>query len=103
MVYLSYYEKYPIYEPSEGGYYYAGIELVESERMSLRKAKATMKSWLTDDDIDEWTVVRNFHPNTLDLLPGMKFKREGEYIGEGCFWVIERKKGCFTKGRQIYC
>ena len=24
MYYLTYYEEYPIYEPAEGGYYYAG-------------------------------------------------------------------------------
>ena len=39
MVFLSYYEEYPIYEPAEGGYYYAGLELMESERLSKRQAK----------------------------------------------------------------
>ena len=39
MIYLSYYEEYPIYEPAEGGYYYSGAELVESERLSKRAAK----------------------------------------------------------------
>ena len=30
MVYLTHYTEYPIYEPAEGGYYYAGNEAFES-------------------------------------------------------------------------
>ena len=32
MRYLTHYEEYPIYEAAEGGYYYAGNQVVESER-----------------------------------------------------------------------
>lgn len=39
MRYISYYQKYPIFEPAEGGYYYAGNQVVESERMSKRKCR----------------------------------------------------------------
>ena len=39
MVWLSYYEEYPIYEPAEGGYYYEGLALVKTERLSKRAAK----------------------------------------------------------------
>lgn len=104
MVYLSGYSKYPIYEAAEGGYYYEGIELVESERMSLRKAKQTIKEWLADEEgMEGWSVGPNFHPENLNLLPGVRIYRNGQYIGEGEFWVIERKKGCFTRGYHPYC
>ena len=40
MVYLTHYTKYPIYEPAEGGYYYAGIEANEYYRLnSVKQAK----------------------------------------------------------------
>lgn len=42
MRYLSYYREYPIYEPAEGGYYYAGNQLVKSERLS-NNAGANLK------------------------------------------------------------
>ena len=32
MRFISHYEEYPIYESAEGGYYYAGNQLVASER-----------------------------------------------------------------------
>ena len=40
MRYLTYYKEYPIYEPAEGGYYYAGNEVAQSERMSKRKCRS---------------------------------------------------------------
>ena len=46
MRYLTYYKEYPIYEPAEGGYYYAGNEVAQSERMSKRKCRSRFnKIW----------------------------------------------------------
>lgn len=46
MRYLSYYKEYPIYEPAEGGYYYAGNQLVKSERLSKRQCRRKFeKTW----------------------------------------------------------
>ena len=40
MVYLTHYTEYPIYEPAEGGYYYAGNEANEYYRLnSVKQAK----------------------------------------------------------------
>lgn len=39
MRHISHYEEYPIYEPAEGGYYYAGNQLVVSERKSKRQCR----------------------------------------------------------------
>ena len=30
MYYVTTYSRYPIYVPAEGGYYYSGIEMIES-------------------------------------------------------------------------
>lgn len=32
MRYITHYEEYPIYEPAEGGYYYSGNKVVDSEK-----------------------------------------------------------------------
>lgn len=46
MSYLTFYSEYPIYEPAEGGYYYAGNEVTKSNRMSKRKCRAEFeKIW----------------------------------------------------------
>ena len=37
MVYLTLYEEYPIYEPAEGGYYYAGRYPIEFHRLNSIK------------------------------------------------------------------
>ena len=39
MYYVTYYEEYPIYEPAEGGYYYAG-----SRNVSVREFKSWRKA-----------------------------------------------------------
>lgn len=39
MRYFSYYQEYPIYEPAEGGYYYPGNKLINTERISKRQCK----------------------------------------------------------------
>lgn len=43
MRYISHYMEYPIYEPAEGGYYYSGNQLVESERKSKRSMGRVQK------------------------------------------------------------
>lgn len=46
MYYVSYVEEYPIYEPAEGGYYYAG-QIVQDCRAcnTWRKAKRVFNNW----------------------------------------------------------
>lgn len=43
MRYLSYYHEYPIHESAEGGYYYAGNELVSTKRLSKRQCKKKLE------------------------------------------------------------
>lgn len=95
MLNVSYYEEYPIFEPAEGGYYYAGCELKKTERLSRRQAKkkfAKIVEELLTDEMDEWF----FDGEWQVTLPS-------RYIGEGCFWCIERKEGSHTRGWRPYC
>lgn len=103
MVYLSHYEEYPIYEPAEGGYYYAGAELTFSTKLSLRQAKRDLKAMATELLEQGYTESSNWHPKTDNMLPGKRYSLHSKYIGEGDFWVIERKSGSFTKGYEPYC
>lgn len=93
MLYVSYYENYPIYEPAEGGYYYEGRTLVKSERLSRRQAKKQfseiVKEALQDED---WVYDGHW-----------KVYEKSNYIGEGSFYCIEKKKGSHISGYKPYC
>lgn len=99
MVYLSYYEEYPIYEPAEGGYYYSGAELVESERLSKRAAKKNMEELIKEamELTDTGEEIWQYSPKAKTLWQVTK------YIGDGRFYVIEKHKGAHTRGRVPYC
>ena len=117
MRYISHYEEYPIYEPAEGGYYYAGNQLVESERKSKRACKKELlRIWeecqreneefgFRDDNKDEWkSIIDKTH-----IYP-WRFNRERNYIskgslyiGEGESFVIEKNQGSHTHGYEPYC
>lgn len=100
MVYLSHYEEYPIYEPAEGGYYYAGNSLVKSERMSERQAKKKLA--------EIWKNVQKEN----ELLPSVErwvmsndkrgVYKSSRYIGEGESIIIERHKGSEERGWEPY-
>ena len=96
MRYITHYEQYPIYEPAEGGYYYAGNQAVEYDRLSKRKAKAMIREiWneVKDDPDEEWYISND----------GNMIWKDSRYIGEGESWVIERKLGSKERGRVPYC
>lgn len=79
--YVTLYEEYPIYEPAEGGYYYAGrdVSCVLYVTSSYKKA-------------------RKFYDKNFE-----KYSYLSKYIGESHYLQIERKVGEYTSGRQIYC
>lgn len=114
MRYLTYYKEYPIYEPAEGGYYYAGNEVAKSERMSKRKCRSCFNEIWKEcekeniengftEDVD-WAEVHN----RTGIHPWIKFDdnyicRESNYVGQGESYVIERKLGSQRKGWEPYC
>ena len=117
MRYISHYQEYPIYERAEGGYYYAGNELVESERLSKRACKKELlRIWeeckeeneeygFREDNISEWDDIRR----ATGVYPWVfieernYIERGSRYIGEGESFVIERNKGSKEHGRVPYC
>lgn len=117
MRYISHYEEYPIYEPAEGGYYYAGNQLIESERKSKRACKKNLlEIWerckreneelgFRDDNQKEWgSIIRQTHnyPWILNSEYNYIFK-ESYYIGEGESFVIENHQGSQERGYYPYC
>jgi len=101
MVWLSYYEEYPIYEPAEGGYYYSGLTLVETERLSKRAAKRRFDE-LAKECIDE-SKDDPYPWYQQNILYGRGLHKGSKYIGEGAMLIIERKKGMHEKGYIPYC
>lgn len=117
MRYISYYTQYAIYEPAEGGYYYAGNSLVESERKSKRACKkALLEIWeeckkenerngFREDNKDEWERIQSrTHEYPWKFNKEFnRISRRGHYIGEGESYVIERHQGSKNSGYQPYC
>ena len=117
MRYISHYVEYPIYEPAEGGYYYAGNELVKSERKSKRACKKELlEIWaecqkeneeygFREDNISEWDQIRrNTHEYPWIFYREHNYIEKGSrYIGEGESYVIERRQGSCEHGWQPYC
>ena len=117
MRYFSYYQEYPIYEPAEGGYYYPGNKLINTERISKRQCKKKLEEiwkeckkenrengFLDFDDpsyIDWHQIIR-----MTGVYPWCRFENEihqqGIYIGEGKSIVIERHKGSQERGYEPY-
>ena len=90
-VYLTHYIEYPIYEPAEGGYYYAGLEANETHECSTYDEAKSKLAEMTAELEEEGFIV-NEHNAYLS----------GKYIGEGEKWVIEETYGSQNRGRQIY-
>lgn len=91
MIYLTHYQEYPIYEPAEGGYYYAGNEPYEYHRFrtmwGAKRHLAKMKAELEEEG--------------FEVLDNKAFLRS-KYVGEGESWIIERAYGLHKSGKQIY-
>jgi len=109
MRYVTHYEEYPIYEAAEGGYYYSGNQIVETERMSKRKARKEL------DNIWKMCEEENAENQKWEERTGQRFDywqrsadgneiwKSSRYIGEGESYVIEHNKGSQTKGWRPYC
>lgn len=91
MVYLTHYYEYSIYEPAEGGYYYAGNEAYAHHRFltkwGAKRCLAKMRATLEKEGF----IV---HEDRAYL--------RSKYIGEGESWRIEKHYGSHNAGKQIY-
>lgn len=91
MVYLTHYTEYPIYEPAEGGYYYAGNEANEYYRLnSVKQAKRKLAKMRKELEAEGFEVYED------------EAYMHSKYIGESEFWRIEKVYGSHESGRQIY-
>ena len=93
MIYLTHYEEYPIYEPAEGGYYYAGQQPCEFYRLnSIKQAKRKLAKMRKELENEGFVVdVNNLYVN-----------RYSKYIGGGESWYIEKSYGQNRSGWHPY-
>ena len=114
MRYLSYYEEFPIYEPAEGGYYYPGNQLINSERLSKRQAKRKFEEIWEEclKENDENGFLRDYSNceelrKSAGLFPwyrcGNYICKNSGYIGGRISYIIERKMGSQESGWKPYC
>jgi hypothetical protein len=112
MVYLTHYQEYPIYSPCEGGYYYTGIEVKSSEKLSRRAAKEKFKQIWKDcmqENLElfgkEIVYERDGYEYPWCWWNTNRYRitKNSYYIGEGEFIVIERKQGKYESGYHTYC
>ena len=93
MVYLTHYYEYPIYEPAEGGYYYAGREADASyEYETMEEAVEQFNKIIPELEEDGYIIREDLGQAYLS----------SKYIGDGEMWVIEKTYGSYESGRQIY-
>lgn len=93
--YVSYYEEYPIYEPAEGGYYYAGNVLQFTHRVgSLKKARKLLKKYIED--------AEQYHRPYDYIGKNYAYKDGGDYIGRGRELRIETVPGRRERGYVPY-
>ena len=89
--YVTWYDKYPIYEPAEGGYYYEGLDESYCYKFgTLKNAKKWLKKWAEEYG---YKVSSN----------GKHAYEESHYIGEGTVIHIETVRGIHTCGYHPYC
>lgn len=115
MRYLTHYHEYPIWEPAEGGYYYAGNDVMESTRKSKRQCKKDFEEiWrqcLLENEENgfiegaDWDEVLRM--NGSEVYPWIRLDnyiyRDSYHIGDGECYMIERHYGSAISGYQPYC
>lgn len=99
--YLTHYCEYPIYEPAEGGYYYAGADYDcywESDSLDeIRSKFEEMRSELEEDGYKVWEFEYK------DINVGLMAVKYSPYIGHNEYWLLEESLGSDVKGYVPYC
>lgn len=95
-MYITCYEKYAIYEPAEGGYYYEGLQMISTRKIRHGKARKELARLAKQHEADGAHRVSLWR-NGLDVA-------ESKYIGDGYEYFIEskRKIGRHAKGWEPY-
>lgn len=103
MYYVELYEKYPIYEPAEGGYYYTGSQYVEG--VSLKTMKSARKFLKQEARKRGWERVTFKHPmgEFRPTIYGDKDYCYSKYIGRGSFLIMHKTFKGEQKSYTPYC
>lgn len=90
--YVTYYEQYPIYEPAEGGYYYAGADAVGSVGFNSREEAQEFLDTEIKEEPGNWKRYNN------------GYREHNKYIGEDRYYIIEPRKSYLSgvKGWEPY-
>lgn len=90
--YVTYYEEYPIYEPAEGGYYYAGCEAVSSTGYETKQGALDAAKEMAEEDGESYSGGNTF------------YRFGSRYIGEGRYIVVETNDDYLSreKGYEPY-
>ena len=105
--YVTMYSEYPIYEPAEGGYYYAGKaaeDLIENEYETIEEAIADAKIWVKElnegaFEDETWNFI-DLNPNTA--LKNIKEMAEQFGPEEGRTMIAYRPSKYIGEGAQLY-
>lgn len=102
--FVTYYEEYPIYEPAEGGYYYAGrVARGAKSFFNLDRAIAYALEEVQAYDLTTKTngpdEIKTLLSKSSTALVGAYHTR---YIGEGQMIIIEKRLGEKTSGWHPY-
>ena len=104
MYYVTEYREYPIYEPAEGGYYYEGVEMIQSRTFqTFRKARKHMNRTYKDVVKNEMPYIEGCGQTFFSNENHLYFGAFGKYVGDRWFYVIERKQGREVRGATPYC
>lgn len=95
MVYLTHYSEYPIYEPAEGGYYYAGQQADSYYRLnSVKQAQRQLNKMRKKLEAEGFQVYIQG-----DIC---KAYMPSRYIGQAEFWTVEKVYGSQNEGWRPY-
>lgn len=96
--YITLYNEYPIYEPAEGGYYYAGLAAEEAEGFdSFQEAAAAIDGVAKELNSNDYNFVKK---------SATEYRDAGDkYVGTGAVLCVENNKQFRSRerGRVPYC
>lgn len=106
MYYVSYITEYPIYEPAEGGYYYAGTTIEDCREFSTwKKANRCYQEWrrwFLDMYGGEPERIAECVCGGVGRWVNPCIRYEARYIGDGASVELTRQKPV-AHGWEPYC
>lgn len=95
MYYVSYIEEFPVYEPAEGGYYYAGENVAYCRAFDSWKKANKHYQKIKRELMQEWEAcdTHEYSVSGCNIYgSGSHFRKKSRYIGEEEYLQITRYK-----------